>query len=105
MRFRETGAEAVPGIARCALSLGPGRPEELWREQSPFLLSPDARWVTGIDLIVDGGFLGGLSGVKGVFPMKQVFIVGAGGFGREGAGFGSVQHPPLRSGLDGGGLC
>jgi NAD(P)-dependent dehydrogenase (short-subunit alcohol dehydrogenase family) len=35
--------------------LGPGTPEDVARAAA-FLLAPEARWITGIDLIIDGGF-------------------------------------------------
>ena len=35
--------------------LGSGTPEDVARA-AVFLLAPEARWITGIDLIIDGGF-------------------------------------------------
>jgi NAD(P)-dependent dehydrogenase (short-subunit alcohol dehydrogenase family) len=35
--------------------LGPGRPEDVARAAA-FLLAPENRWITGTDLIVDGGY-------------------------------------------------
>jgi NAD(P)-dependent dehydrogenase (short-subunit alcohol dehydrogenase family) len=36
--------------------LGPGRPEDVARAAA-FLLAPQSRWITGIDFVVDGGYI------------------------------------------------
>lgn len=38
-----------------AYPLGVGQPEDVARAAA-FLLAPQSRWITGIDLIVDGGY-------------------------------------------------
>jgi NAD(P)-dependent dehydrogenase (short-subunit alcohol dehydrogenase family) len=35
--------------------LGPGKPEDVARA-AVFLLAPQNPWITGIDLVVDGGY-------------------------------------------------
>ena len=52
--FAKLSAEQIDAL-KAEYPLGTGRPEDVGRAAA-FLLAPQSRWITGIDLVVDGGY-------------------------------------------------
>lgn len=53
--FSQLSKDQIKAL-KAGYPLGPGRPEDVARA-AVFLLAPQSRWITGIDLIVDGGYI------------------------------------------------
>lgn len=53
--FAKLSAERIEAL-KAEYPLGTGRPEDVARA-AVFLLAPQSRWITGIDFVIDGGYI------------------------------------------------